>query len=336
MRVCIFGAGAIGGYLAVGLAEAGYAVSVIARGAHLRAITANGLRLRAEGRGDRHVTVRASDDPATLGVQDLVICALKAHQAWDSAGGFAPLLGPDTAVVTAMNGFPWWYFHALPGAFENRSLDAVDPDRRQWRLIGPERAIGCIVEPACEVVAPGVILHRTYNRFTLGEPDGSQSARITAVSRALTKAGFDAPVRANIRDLVWLKLWGNAAFNPISVLTQATIDRITTEPSLRALCRAVMLEARAVSQALGVNLPASLIEKRLHAASAMTGHKMSMLQDLERGRSLEIGAIVAAVREAGMMTGVPTPMLDLVLALVMETSLHAGLTAHRGNFGNSL
>ena len=201
-------------------------------------------------------------------------------------------------------------------------MASVDPGARQWRTIGPERAIGCIVEPACEVVAPGVILHRTYNRFTLGEPDGSRSARVLAAAGALADAGFDAPVRTNIRDHVWLKLWGNASFNPISVLTLATVDRLTTEPALRALCRSIMTEARTVAGALGVNIPASMIEKRLDAAAAMTGHKMSMLQDLERNRALEIGALVEAVQETGRLTGVPTPTLDTVLALVRERELH--------------
>ena len=266
--------------------------------------------------------MRATDDPCVLGPQDLVICTLKAHQSWENAGRFAPLLDADTAVVTAMNGFPWWYFHAVGGELEGRSLASVDPGARQWQAIRPERAIGCIVEPACEVVSPGVILHRKYNRFTLGEPDGSRSARIAAASEALAGAGFDAPVRTNIRDHVWLKLWGNASFNPISVLTLATIDRVITEPALRALCRSIMVEAREVARALGVDVPASMIDRRLDAAAAMVGHKMSMLQDLERGRTLEVGALVEAVQEAGCMTGVPTPTLDTVLALVRERSLH--------------
>lgn len=263
MRVCIFGAGAIGGYLAVGLAEAGHDTSIIARGAHLEAVQKDGLRLRTETGRERHVQVRATDDPGVLGQQELVICALKAHQSWENAERFAPLLGAGTPVITAMNGFPWWYFHAVGGGLEGRSLEAVDPGARQWRTIGAERAIGCIVEPACEVVAPGVILHRKYNRFTLGEPDGSRSARVVAASEALAAAGFDAPVRANIRDHVWLKLWGNASFNPISVLTLATIDRVTTEPALRALCRSIMVEAREVARALGVDIPISMIDRRL-------------------------------------------------------------------------
>jgi 2-dehydropantoate 2-reductase len=321
VRICVFGAGAIGGYLAVGLAAAGNEVSVIARGDHLKAIRDNGLRL-IKNNEDVRCRVVATHDPSDLDPQDLVICALKAHQSWDNAAKFASLLGPETPVVTAMNGFPWWYFHRVGGPLEGRSLEAVDPGRLQWTAITPERAIGCIVEPACEVIAPGVILHRKYNRFTLGEPSGERSERIVAVAKVLEDAGFAAPVRTNIRDHVWLKLWGNASFNPISVLTLATIDRITTEPALRALCRSIMLEARAVAEHLGVRIPISLVEKRLDAAAAMTGHKMSMLQDLERNRALEIGALVEAVQEAGRLTGVPTSSLDMVLALVRERAIH--------------
>ncbi|WP_462120667.1 2-dehydropantoate 2-reductase [Methylorubrum extorquens] len=293
----------------------------MARGDHLKAIRDDGLRLIKDD-GDVHCRVVATHDSSDLGAQDLVICALKAHQSWENAEKFVPLLGPETPVVTAMNGFPWWYFHRAGGPLEGRSLEAVDPGRVQWKVITPERAIGCIVEPACEVIAPGVILHRKYNRFTLGEPSGERSERVVSVAKVLEQAGFAAPVRTNVRDHVWLKLWGNASFNPISVLTLATIDRITTEPALRALCRSIMLEARAVAEHLGVNTPASLVEKRLDAAAAMTGHKMSMLQDLERNRTLEVGALVEAIQEAGRLTGVPTSNLDMVLALVRERDLH--------------
>ena len=197
----------------------------------------------------------------------------------------------------------------------HRSLTSVDPDDRQWQLIGPERAIGCVVEPACEVIAPGVIRHRKNNRFTLGEPDGSRSPRVRAISQALTGAGFDAPVRINIRDHIWLKLLGNVCFNPISMLTLATIDRVVTEPSLRTLCRSIMTEAAEVAEALGIRIPRSMIERRLDAAAAMVGHKMSMLQDLERGRDPELGAIVEVVQEVGRLLGVLTPTLDMVLSL---------------------
>ena len=227
MKVCVFGAGAIGGYLAVELALAGHEVSVVARGDHLRAIRDHGLTLRIDGQ-EKTVRLPASDDPAEFGQQEFVICALKAQQAWQAAALFAPLLGPDTAVVTAMNGIPWWYFYKEGGRFEGRCVASVDPDGRQWNVIGPARAIGCVVDPACEIVAPGVIQHHEFKRFTLGEPDGSRSERITRLSRALVEAGFEAPIRDAIRWNVWLKLWGNVCFNPIAALTHATLDRITS------------------------------------------------------------------------------------------------------------
>ena len=323
VKFCVYGAGAIGGYLAVGLAEAGHDVVVIARGAHLAAIRERGLVLRAGGRA-RCVRVAASDDPADFGPQDFVLCALKAHQAAANAGRFAPLLGPETPVVTAMNGIPWWYFHRSGGAFEGRRLESVDPDGAQWRLIGPERAIGCVVDPACAVVEPGVIEHREFNRFTIGEPSRGRTQRIEALARALGQAGFEAPIRDEIRWNVWLKLWGNVCFNPLSALTLATLDRLTGEPALRALCRTMMLEARAVSLALGIEIPETMIERRLDAAGRAAGHKMSMLQDLERGHPLEIDALAGAVQELGRLTATPTPTIDLVLALVRERARMAG------------
>lgn len=324
MKICVFGAGAIGGYLAVELALAGHEVSAVARGAHLDAIRKDGLKLRIEGQ-EKVVRITASDDPATLGPQDYVICAVKTHQAYESAALMLPLLGPDTAVVTAMNGIPWWYFYKEGGAFEGYHLHAVDPGGRQWQLLGPERAIGCVVDPACEVIAPGVIAHREFKRFTLGEPDGSCSPRVVALSEAMTAANLEAPIREAIRWNVWLKLWGNVCFNPISVLTHATLDRIVSEPGLKALCKTMMVEAKAVSSALGVNIPDEMIERRLAAAGTVIGHKMSMLQDLERGRSLEIDALVAVVQELGHMTAVATPSIDVVLALVQECGRQAGL-----------
>ena len=324
MKFCVYGAGAIGGYLAVGLAAAGHDVCVIARGAHLEAIQKHGLKLRAHG-SEQTIRLPASDDPHAFGTQDFVLCALKAHQAYTAAASFAPLLGPHTAVVTAMNGIPWWYFFRSGGRFENSHPDSVDRGGRQWNAIGPERAIGCVVDPACEVVEPGVILHEKFNKFPLGEPDGTRSARVTALSTALQEAGFDAPVRDNIRWNIWLKLSGNVCFNPISVLTGATLDRIVSEPSLRALCKAMMLETRAVHEALGIHIKAEMVERRLDAAGSVIGHKMSMLQDLERGRALEIDALVTAVQELGRLTGVPTPNIDLMLALVQEKARIVGL-----------
>ena len=324
MKVCIYGAGAIGGYLAVELSLSGHEVCVIARGAHLRAIQEQGLSL--DIKGQRKVAHLAADsNPAVFGPQDVVICALKAHQAYQSAHAFAPLLGPGTSVVTAMNGIPWWYFYKDGGRFDGRFLDTVDPGGRQWQSIGPERAIGCVVEPACEVVAPGVIAHHQFNRFILGEPDGSRSNRVLQLSSALTAAGFDAPVRDNIRWNIWLKLWGNVCFNPISALTGATLGHMTQDPDLRALCKTMMLETQAVNEALAVRIPSDMMDRRLAGASSAADHKMSMLQDLERGRDLEIDALVGAVQELGRLTSIKTPVIDAVLALIKARARAAGL-----------
>ena len=323
MKVCIYGAGAIGGYLAVELALSGQEVCVVARGAHLEAIQTRGLTLRIQGR-EKVARLPAASDPSAFGPQDVVICAVKAHQAFESAESFAPLLGRDTAVVTAMNGIPWWYFYKTGGPFEGRYLESVDRGGRQWNSIGPQRAIGCVVEPACEVTAPGVIEHHQFNRFIIGEPDGTRTERIEQFSQALTAAGFDAPIRDNIRWNIWLKLWGNVCFNPISALTGATLGRMIGNPDLRALCKTMMLETQAVNEALGVHIPTEMMDRRLAGAAAAGDHKMSMLQDLERGRSLEIDALVGVVQELGRLTGVNTPMVDALLALITERA--SGLT----------
>jgi 2-dehydropantoate 2-reductase len=324
MKFCIYGAGAIGGYLAVELSLSGHDVCVIARGAHLKAIQARGLTLRINGQ-EKLAQVAADSDPHVFGPQDVVICALKAHQAYQSAHDFAPLLAPDTSVVTAMNGIPWWYFYKSAGRFEGHILDSVDPGGRQWNSIGPERAIGCVVEPACEVVEPGVVAHHQFNRFILGEPDGSRSKRLQQLSSALSAAGFDAPMRDNIRWNIWLKLWGNVCFNPISALTGASLGHMTQNPELRALCKTMMLETQAVNEALDVRIPGDMMDRRLAGASAAADHKMSMLQDLERGRSLEIDALVGVVQELGRLTSVKTPVIDAVLALIKERARAAGL-----------
>ncbi|MGB6356845.1 MAG: 2-dehydropantoate 2-reductase [Steroidobacteraceae bacterium] len=330
MKICVYGAGAIGGYMAVELACSGQEVCVVARGAHLQAIQERGLKLVARGR-ETVARVAAAEDPRAFGEQDVVICALKAHQAYECAATFAPLLGPDTAVLTAMNGIPWWYFYGSGGRFEGHHLQSVDPAGRQWNAIHPRRAIGCVVEPACEVVAPGVVVHHDLNRFIIGEPDGSRSGRVQELSKVLTAAGFDAPVRDNIRWNVWLKLWGNVCFNPISTLTGATLDRIVGDPQLLALSKTMMLEAKAVNEALGVQIPLDMMERRLAVAGSLVGHKMSMLQDMERGRRLEIDALVTAVQELGDLTGVSTPAIDAVLALVQARGRSSGLYVPLGS-----
>jgi 2-dehydropantoate 2-reductase len=227
-----------------------------------------------------------------------------------------------------MNGIPWWYFYKEGGLLDGHHLESVDPGAAQWTAIGPERAIGCVVDPACEMVAPGVIEHRRFRRFTIGEPDGSNSDRVMALRDALVSAGFDAPIRFGDESIhwnIWLKLWGNVCFNPTSALTLATLDRITSEPSLRALCRSMMAEAQAVAAALGVAIPEQMMARRLNAAGSVVGHRMSMLQDLERGRSMEIDALVTAVQQLGRFVDVRTPTIDVVLALVQERGRQAGL-----------
>src|SRR5215831_17347049 len=296
MRICIYGAGAVGGYLAVGLASVeGVELSVVARGAQLAAIHANGLKLLIGGE-ERRCRPRATDDPAELGVQDYVIVCLKAHQAWEVAERMRPMLGDDTAVVTGQNGIPWWYFYGLDKRFESLRLESVDCGQRQWKAIGPQRAISCVVFPATELVAPGVIKHSYGNRFVLGEPDGSLSERCRRLADALKAAGFDAPVVPDIRNELWLKLWGNLCFNPVSALTRATLDIVATQPDLRALCAQMMQEASKVATAYGVSFRVGM-EKRINGAARVGAHRTSMLQDLEGGRPLELDALLTSVQE---------------------------------------
>jgi 2-dehydropantoate 2-reductase len=323
VKLCVYGAGAIGGYLGAGLARAGVDVSLVARGPHLEAIRARGLTVRDEA-GEKTVRVNATDDPATLGPQDCVVVALKANSVPGVIDLMRPLLGPDTAVVFAVNGIPWWYFYKLPGPWQNRRIASVDPGGRQWDVIGPERAIGCVVHPACEVVAPGVVRHIDGNRFDLGEPDGSASDRCKALSAAMSAAGFKAPVRPRIRDDIWLKLWGNLSFNPISALTHGTLEQIARDPGTRDVARHMMLEGSAVAEKLGVRFAVS-VDRRIDGAAAVGAHKTSMLQDLERGRAMEIDPLLTAVAELGMLTGVATPAIDTVLALVRLRARVAGL-----------
>lgn len=323
MKICVYGAGAIGGYLAVELADSGVDVCVVARGQQLAAIRENGLTLRVGGKEKNH-RIPASDTPSDFGPQDYVICALKAHQSHENAERFAPLLGPHTAMVTAMNGIPWWYFYKDGSPYAGQHLESVDPGGRQWKHIGPQRAIGCVVDPAAEVVAPGVIEHHEFNRFIIGEPDGTHSERVKKLAAVLTSAGMDAPIRDAIRWNVWLKLWGNVCYNPIAALTHTTLDRITQGP-LRALCLQAMKETHAVSEAVGVHIPEEMMIRRLDVAGKAVGHKMSMLQDLERDRSMEIDALVAVVQELGRMTGTPTPTVDMLLVLVQELGRGKGL-----------
>jgi len=324
MKICIYGAGAIGGYVGVALSQvAGVEVSLIARGAHLAAIHDKGLKLLRED-GEQVARLQATDDPAELGEQDFVIVALKAHQAWEVAEQMRPLLGAETAVVTCQNGVPWWYFHGLPGRFADMRITSVDPKNRQWNTIGPERAIGAVVYPATEITEPGVIKHIYGDKFALGEPDGSSSERCFRLSRALESGGLKAPILNNIRDEIWLKLWGNLCFNPISALTHATLDVVATDPGTRALSRQMMQEAEFIARRLGASFRVD-IERRIDGAAKVGAHRTSMLQDLERGRAMEIDALVTAVQEMGRIVEAPTPTIDIVLALVQQLGESQGL-----------
>ncbi|MCG8562043.1 MAG: 2-dehydropantoate 2-reductase [Hyphomicrobiales bacterium] len=323
MKICIYGAGAVGGYLGVMLKRAGADVSLIARGAHLKAMTENGLKLLMEGE-ELVAEMPATDDPKTLGPQDTVIVALKAHQAWEVADQMVPLLGPDTAVVTAQNGVPWWYFYGFEGQYANLRIESVDPGDRQWNAIGPERAIGCTVYPAAEIVEPGVIRHIYGNKFGLGEPTREETDRVVRLSELFEQAGLRAPVLPEIRNDIWLKLWGNLCFNPISALTHATLDVVATDPGTRALARNMMLEAQRIGRRIGVHFRVD-VERRINGAARVGAHRTSMLQDLDRGRPLEIDALLTSVQEMGRLVDVDTPYIDSVLALVQQMGRVAGV-----------
>lgn len=323
MRITVFGAGAIGGYLAAKLALAGRTdLSIVARGAHLEAIRSGGLRLIEDGR-ETAVPVRAAAQADELGVQDYVVLALKAHSLGPALDQIAPLLGEETAVVTMQNGVPWWYFHKLGGPLEGTRLHAVDPGGRIWERLGPDRVIGSVVYPAVEVDEPGLIRHIEGKRFSLGEPSGERSERVTLLAEELVAAGLQAPVRDDIRSEMWVKLWGNLSFNPISALTGSTLADIVADEGTCSVARAMMLEAQAIGESLGVRFLIG-VDRRIKGAGDVGAHKTSMLQDLERGRPMEIDALVTAVQELGQLTGQPTPMIDMVLALVRRLAVERG------------
>lgn len=316
MKIAIIGAGAIGGYVGVKLALAGEDVTFIVRGANLEAIRKNGMKLIMHD-GVEHVAsgVKATNDYAEAGPQDLVILAMKAHQLEAVAGDLPKLFGPDTAVVTMQNGIPYWYFHQHGGALEGSRVHSVDPTGMIAEMIPARRVIGCVVYPASELVAPGVVKHIEGDRFPLGELDGSSSERVMRISECFGKAGFKAPVLDNIRCEIWLKLWGNLTFNPISALAHSTLVDICQFPLSRELAASMMREAQEVAHKLGIEFRVTL-DKRIAGAEKVGKHKTSMLQDIEAGRAPEIDALVGSVVELGRLTQTPTPHIDTVYALV--------------------
>jgi 2-dehydropantoate 2-reductase len=328
MRIAVVGAGAIGGYLGARLSLAGEDVTFIARGPNLAAMQANGLKLIAEdGTEARTTTARAFEKMTEAGPHDAVLLTVKAHQVAAVAPDLRHLCHADTAIVTMQNGIPWWYFHKHGGEYEGKPVRSADPDGTIARSIDPARLIGSVVYPAANLVAPGVVHVVEGNRFTLGELDGSTTPRVQAISASLVKAGFKAPVIADIRSEIWLKLWGNLSFNPISALTHATLVDICQFPLTRELATRMMTEAEAVANKLGVTLRVS-IERRIAGAEKVGAHKTSMLQDVEHGRPIEIEALVGSVVELGALTGTPTPYISAVYACT--TLLAKTLNAQHG------
>ena len=321
-KIAIYGAGAIGGFIGAMLANAGADVSLIARGPHLTAMRKNRLTLIKDGAHET-MDVTATNNPQELGVQDFVIVTLKAHSIPMVTESIQPLLGPETAVVFAVNGVPWWYFYGHGGPLDNTRLNSVDPNSVIWNAITPERAIGCVVYPATEVEEPGVIRHISGNRFSIGEPTGELSERCKALSLLMKSSGLKAPVRPRIRDEIWIKLWGNCSLNPISALTGATLEDMCRDEGTSRILRQVMLEAQKAAEATGISFAID-VDKRMAGAEAVGAHKTSMLQDLETGRPMEIDALVAAVTEIADLASVETPVLKMILSLVRRRAFEAG------------
>jgi 2-dehydropantoate 2-reductase len=314
MKICIFGAGAIGGFIGVLLARSGQEVSFVARGSHLAAMRAHGARLLIDGE-ELVAHVPCTDQARELGPQDCVIITMKAHSVPAAVDSIAALLGPDTTIVTGVNGIPYWYFVGQGSALDGVTLDCIDPAGRQLKALGAQRAIGCVLNPAADLIAPGVIRHVHGRKFPIGEPSGQRTQRIERLHEAMQNAELEAPIRTDIRDEIWLKLWGNLCLSPISALTHATLDVVATDQGTRAICREMMAEGRRVGEAIGVKFRVDA-ERRLDGAAAIGAHKISMLVDLESGRPMEIDPIVTAVQEIGRRLAIPTPTIDVVASLI--------------------
>jgi 2-dehydropantoate 2-reductase len=323
MKFCVFGAGAVGGFVGGMVARTDAEVSLVARGAHLDALQANGLKVITP---DEEFTLRvpATDDPATLGVQDIVFLSAKAHALTAAADMMRPLIGPDTIVVSAQNGIPFWYFHAHGGPRDGHVLQTVDPGGRIADAIGCARVIGCVITSSNAVVEPGVIRNIGNRVFAIGEPDGSLSQRVQDVAALLTEAGLDAPIHDAIRSEVWVKMWGNVSFSPMAALTMSKLGPLVEGDDLLQLGISIMEEVQAVGEALGVVFHQQIAD-RIEGTRRVAGHKTSILQDLEAGRPMEVDGITGAVVELGRLTGAETPMIDLIYALLRQRAREAGL-----------
>lgn len=318
MKVCIYGAGAIGGWIGHGLARTGCSVSVVARGATLQALSQHGLRLHHAGSVTAQ-TVRASSSPAELGVQDLVVISVKAPALPDVAHQIAPLMGPDTVVMTAMNGVPWWFLQGFGGSYANQPLTSIDPQGDIAKAIAPQHIVGCVVHASCALDAPGLVHHHFGNKLIIGEPLGVKTPRILQLAARLEKAGFEVPVSEQIQKDIWFKLWGNMTMNPVSAITGATSSQVLDDDLVRGFCANVMLEAKEIGSRLGI--PIDQQPEDRHAVTRKLGSfKTSMLQDVEAGKAVELDALVGAVKELGQLAQVATPYTDALLGLAR---LHA-------------
>ena len=325
MNICVFGAGAIGGYIGCCLSKAGANVSLIARGPHKEAIEKNGLTLITRNSSDTF-NLKVTENPKELETQDYIIIGVKAHAIAGIVENLKPLLNKNTSILSAVNGIPWWYFYKANSntILENTHIDSVDPGGIIWKNINPERALGCVVYPACEIEKPGVIKHIEGNRFSLGEPSGINTDRLKILSDLFIKGGLKAPQKKNLRDEIWIKLWGNCSFNPISAITGASLDIIGNDPSSRNLIKQMMLECQKVGEAVGVNFGVS-IDKRIHGASSIIGHKPSTRQDIEMKRPLEIDPIMSAIIEIGNKLNIATPMLKHINSILKLKANYLGL-----------
>lgn len=315
MKICVVGAGAIGGFMGARLAQQNHDVSLIARGPHLAAIKQNGLKLIQDGEEIIAENVAATDDINDLGVQDIVLLALKSHQIASVMEKLPTLIGPQTVMVTLQNGIPWWYFQKLRGDYKDRVVETVDPGGVLLEGIDPDCLLGCIAYPAAVISEPGVIQHVEGVRFPVGELDGTVSERVRRVSEAFIEAGFKSPVLEDIRSEIWLKLWGNLTFNPISAMTHSTLEAICRFPLTRELAATMMTEAKDVAEKLGASFRVSL-ERRIEGAEKVGKHKTSMLQDVEAGKPLEIDGMLGVVIELAQMTSTEIPTLKAVYACV--------------------
>ena len=316
MKICIVGAGATGGYLGAKLIKAGLDVSLVARGPHLEAMRKTGLTI-IENNKEISCFPKCSDTMAELGKMDFIFITLKAYSISGIVKEIAKMFDENTSVITAYNGIPWWYFFNEGGKFNNYRIKSIDPDNIQWNIITPIRIIGCVVYPATEIIQPGVIKHLEGNRFSLGEPSGIQTERVSTISKALISAELKAPVRNNIRQEIWIKLIGNLAFNPLSVITGETLDVLVSKEENKKIAEEAMREASLIMDKLGIPLNIS-INQRIEGAAKVGSHKTSMLQDYERGKELELDALIIAVKEIGNLLGIITPTIDKILYAVKE------------------